>query len=349
MKTMRIVIAGCGCVSVLWFDALKKRDDAELVGLVDLSREAMDKRIADYGLGGIETGTDLKAVLKKTKPDIVFNCTIPEAHLSVINTALRHGCHVLTEKPLADTMPHAQKIIAAARATGKLCAVMQDRRYYGRIQSLRSFLESGAIGRITTVHCDSMMGLHFGGFRDHMRHVLLVDMAIHTFDQARFITGQDALSVIAHEWNPPGSWYEHEASAVAIYAMTNDIVYTYRGSWCAEGLSGDSWRIIGDKGSLTWDGDIVRAQAVNSDTGFIREMRDIEVPYDKKNFPIEGHAVCINDFIHCVQTGEIPQTVCSDNIKSLAMVHSAIKSSRHARRVTCDYKIKVNKHDQQKH
>ena len=40
-----------------------------------------------------------------------------------------------------------------------------------------------------------------------MESPLLLDMAIHTFDQARFITGADALSVYCHEFNPAGSWY----------------------------------------------------------------------------------------------------------------------------------------------
>ena len=42
---------------------------------------------------------------------------------------------------------------------------------------------------------DFFLGVHFGGFRDKMQHVLLLDMAIHTFDAARFIIGQDAKDV----------------------------------------------------------------------------------------------------------------------------------------------------------
>ena len=41
-----------------------------------------------------------------------------------------------------------------------------------------------------------------------MESPLILDMAIHTFDQARFITGADPVSVYCHEFNPPGSWYK---------------------------------------------------------------------------------------------------------------------------------------------
>lgn len=337
MNAIRVVLIGCGGISNAWLGYVKNRRDIELVGLVDLDKNAADKRAVENGLTGIETGTDFKAVLRRTKPDVVFDCTVPEAHVTVTTTALQLGCHVLGEKPLADTMPHARKMVAAAKASGKIYAVMQNRRYMANIQALRRFLKSGAIGRITTVHCDFIMGAHFGGFRDHMKHVLLLDMAIHTFDQARFLTGEDSLTALAYEWNPPGSWYDHDASAISIFEMTNNVVYTYRGSWCAEGLPTSwvaNWRIIGEQGSVTWDGDdTFRAQVVTSKTGFKRETRDIDVSYDRTAEIVAGHAGCIDEFIRCLRTGELPQTVCTDNIKSLAMVHAAIESAGKGQKV----------------
>ena len=339
MRKFRAVLVGCGGISNAWFGAVKKRTDVELVGLVDLKREAAAKRAAEHGLTGVQAGTDLKTVLQKTRPDVVFDCTLPEAHVKVTTTALRHGCHVLGEKPLADTMPHARIMVAAAKKAGKIYAVMQNRRYFANIQALRRFLESGVIGRITTVHCDFFIGAHFGGFRDQMQHVLLLDMAIHTFDQARFFTQADAVTALAHEWNPPGSWYDHDASAVAIFEMTNKIVYCYRGSWCAEGLNTAweaAWRIMGEKGCVTWDGaHVFQAQVVRGPAGFVRARKDVEVPYNRTAGILEGHAGCIDEFIRCVQTGKIPQTVCTDNIKSLAMVHAAIASAGKDRKVKC--------------
>jgi len=244
----------------------------------------------------------------------------------------------LGEKPLADSMESARKMVAAAQEAGKVFAVMQNRRYDARIRRLRHFLASGAIGPITTVHCDFFIGAHFGGFRDHMRHVLLMDMAIHTFDAARFITGADPLAVYCKEWNPSGSWYDDDASAVAIFDMTDGIVYTYRGSWCAEGLNTtweSDWRIIGEKGSVRWNGaDLFQAQVVVKTGSFFSELQDVELPpYDAGN-KVDGHAGAIRDFVHCIRTGETPETICTDNIKSLAMVFGAIESAQLGRPVS---------------
>ena len=149
---------------------------------------------------------------------------------------------VLGEKPLADNMADARRMVAAAQEAGLLFAVIQNRRYDENLRRLRAFLESGAIGQLTTVNSDFYLGVHFGGFRDHMAHVLLSDMAIHTFDAARYLSGSEPCSVYCHEWNPAGSWYDRDASAVAIFEMSEGLVYTYRGSWCSEGLN-TSWEM----------------------------------------------------------------------------------------------------------
>ena len=55
------------------------------------------------------------------------------------------------------------------------------------------------------------------------------------FDQARCMSGADALAVTCHEFNPAWSWYRHGAGASAIFEMADGLVFTYRGCWCASG------------------------------------------------------------------------------------------------------------------
>ena len=337
-KKIKAVLAGCGGISQAWLKPAKEIADLEIVGLVDINLEAATNRAKQFDLGDVALGTDLKDVLARTSPDVVFDCAVPEAHLSVTLEALQHGCHVFGEKPLADSMVSARKMVAAAQESGRVLAVMQNRRYDARIRRLRHFLASGAIGPIATVHCDFFIGAHFGGFRDHMRHVLLMDMAIHTFDAARFITAADPVAVYGTEWNPSGSWYDHDASAIALFDMTGGVVYTYRGSWCAEGLNTtweSDWRILGEKGSVRWNGgDSFQAQVVSKAGSFFSELKDVDWPPFDAGDKVDGHAGAIRDFVRCIQTGETPETVCTDNIKSLAMVFGAIESAQSGKRVS---------------
>ena len=333
--TIRAVLAGCGGVSAAWLRPAVEIEGLEIVGLVDLNEESARQRAAEFGLQDAEIETHLTRTLERTRPDVVFNCTVPEAHAAVTIEALRQGCHVLGEKPLADSMANAERMLSAARAAGKTFAVMQNRRFLGSIRMVEGYLRSGELGALTTVHSDFFLAPHFGGFREQMRHVLLLDMAIHTFDQARMLTGADPVEVYCKEWNPSGSWYAHDASAVAVFTFSNGVVYTYRGSWCAEGMQTtweSDWRLIGERGSLRWDGGeqmeaevIARAAGQPPEGNFSELRKGVIDPYTGSK--VGGHSGLIRDFIACLSEDRVPETICFDNIKSLAMVFAAVESA----------------------
>lgn len=335
MVSLKALLVGCGGISRTWLEAIRHTPEVDLVGLVDLDEAQARKRVEEFSLD-VPLGTDLGEMLRRTAPDAVFDCTIPEAHYAVTLEALEFGCHVLGEKPISDDMARAREMVAVAARSGKTYAVIQNRRFNPEIRRLRAFLATGEIGRITTVHADFFIGAHFGGFRERMRHVLLKDMAIHTFDAARFLTASDPQAVYCHEWNPLNSWYDHGASAVAIFEMTGDTVFAYRGSWASEGLRTSwesSWRIIGERGSVSWDGDgSLTCEVATGTEGLFSSVRTVTIPPLDEDLP-EGHAGVIADFVASLQTGRTPETLCSDNIKSLAMVFGAVDSATSRQRV----------------
>jgi predicted dehydrogenase len=337
-KHLRAVLVGCGGISAAWLKPARETPGLEITGLVDLVEAAARQRAAEFNLPEARIGTDLAAMLDETNPDLVFDCTPPDSHVTVTLKALQHGCHVLGEKPMADSMVNARRMVTAAAQAGKLYAVIQNRRYLAQIRRLRQFVASGAIGPLNVLNSDFYIGAHFGGFRDQMQHALLLDMAIHTFDAARFLSGSEAISVYCKEWNPAGSWYAHGAAAVAIFEMADGSIYNYRGSWCAEGLmtSWESdWRLIGQKGSARWDGaDYLAAQVKSGPGGFISELREADVPPFTGPDKVRGHSSLIAEFVECVRTGRSPETTCTDNIKSLAMVFGALESAQSDRPVT---------------
>jgi predicted dehydrogenase len=337
---LKAVLVGCGSISEAWLKGIATVEDLEIVGLVDVLETNAKKRKEDYAPNAL-TGTNLASMLKQLKPDVVFDCTIPAAHFEVVTTALAHGCHVLGEKPMADTLEQARAMIKTSQEAGKLFVTMQNWRYTHNIRRLKKFLATGMIGNITTINADFYVGAHFGGFRDVMPHVLLKDMAIHTFDASRFLTGKNPKSVYALEWNPEGSWYSQDASAAALFEMTGNVMFNYRGSWCSEGHRTpweSEWRIIGTKGSIRWDGSTnITCEVVGADPeeqAFFREQHKLEVPvYDDINERLEGHTAVIHSFVEALKTNTIPETVCTDNIKSLAMVYGAIESAEKGKRI----------------
>ena len=337
----RAVLVGCGAMAEGWVRSLTEAPELEgkvaIVGLVDVNLAAADRLKAMFNLVGAETGTDLDVVLSTLKPDVLFDVVVPSARRDVVLTGLRHGCHVLTEKPMATSLAEAQKLVAAAGAAGKVHAVVQNRRFIAGVRRIRRLLDSGALGELTALHADFFIGAHFGGFREQMQNVLLLDMAIHTFDAARFMADKTPVAVYCQETNPKGSWYAHGAAANAIFEFSDDVTFTYRGSWVAEGANTSwesAWRIIGTKGTLLWDGgDGFEAKAIAGDTGFHRELAAVQVPEPADLAQTHGHASVIADFIASIEAGTAPETASSDNINSLAMVFGAIESARTRQRV----------------
>lgn len=335
------VLCGCGSMSRGWLKAISDHDDlvsrVRIVGLVDLD-PATARRLADEcDLGDVPAFTDLDQALTELKPDCLFDIVIPAARQAVVETGLRHGCHVLSEKPMASSLDEARSLIEKASAAGRVHAVVQNRRYIAGVRRLRAFIDSGAIGELTGLHADFFIGAHFGGFREDMDNVLLLDMAIHTFDAARFMSGKVPEAVYCHETNPAGSWYRTGASAFAIFEMSDDVRFTYRGSWSAEGANTSwesGWRVTGSTGTVLWDGaDAFDAHRVVSDEGFLRDREAIVVPEAADLSETEGHASVIRAFLNAIENGTAPETRAEDNIRSLAMVMAAIESARTGQRV----------------
>lgn len=337
MNKWNVLHVGCGGMAGAWLGPLKERDDVTVVGLVDLNEAAAQSRADEFCAPGTPVFTDLETALTSLKPDWVCDCTIPAAHTPVALAAFRHGCHVLCEKPLSDSLGSARQALAASREPGKQYAVLQNYRYRSAIRTVRKIVESGVLGKLTTVNVDFSVGAHFGGFREVMEHVLLLDMAIHTFDMGRFISGADPLAVYCHEWNPEGSWFRHGANAHALFEMTDGLVMNYRGSWCAVGQStgwNGHWRITGEQGSIHWTGDDnIQLHRVCDNKGFIYPLE--EMPFDRVGLAPnqEGHAGVIEAFAEALRTGQPPETQAADNIKSLAMVLAAIESAEKQVRV----------------
>jgi predicted dehydrogenase len=334
MAKRKALLVGAGGMGQAWARNLKEHSDlVEFGGWVDI-REGAAAAAAEKLELTVWTGTELEKALAEVKPDFLVDVTVPEAHHDVTLTALAHGVPVIGEKPMAHSMEAARAMVRASEKAGKLYMVSQSRRYDNRIRAYRRLIES-TCGPLGILNADFYIGAHFGGFRDEMDSVLLLDMAIHTFDQARYLSGTDPVSVYAEEFNPAWSWYKGAASATCLFTMENEVRFTYRGSWCAEGLPTSwecEWRAVGADGTALWDGyNQVRGAKVVGTDGFHRPTEAREEPIvDEVAGAIAGS---LRDFLHALDTGATPMGECHDNIKSLAMVFAAVESAATGKRI----------------
>ena len=77
-------------------------------------------------------------------------------------------------------------------------------------------------------------------------------------------------------------------------------------------------------------------EVITGNEGFFRpkEALKIEPPAELE---FTGHAGVIREFLDCLEKGTEPQTVCTDNIKSLAMVHAAVESAETGKKIQIKY------------
>ncbi|MFO7612643.1 MAG: Gfo/Idh/MocA family oxidoreductase [Clostridia bacterium] len=333
---LRILFVGCGNISNAWLSALIKRNDVDICGVVDLNRDAAEKKASDFGLK-CPVFTDVSTAIDAVKPDAAVDNIIPSGRLELAKTCMKAGLHVLSEKPLADSIENAKKIIMLSDRYEKNFFVMQNRRYNTSMFSFRNAIKSGRLGEAAYLGAEFFRDPHFGGFREKMDSPLLVDMAIHTFDQARFLLGSDPVSVHCLEYNPGWSWYSGAASAICTFKFEGNAVFHYTGSWCAPGMNtswDSSWRFIGSTGTCIWDGmGLPKAEAIIKHENNDRPLETSKVEIYKTDCIPGGHESCINEMINGLHSGIRPQTDCRDNIKSLAMVFAAIRSSSEKREV----------------
>ena len=191
---MNAVLVGCGAMSKAWLEAARQTAGVDDRRACRSRRRRAPRRGRDeFELAGAAIGTDLDAILDQTKPDAVFDVVVPAARRDVALSAFAHRLPSADRKA-AGRQPasNARAIVEARAAAGRIHAVVQNRRYLANVRRIRRFLDSGAIGAPTSIHADFFVAPHFGGFREEMRHVLLLDMAIHTFDAARYMVERRA-------------------------------------------------------------------------------------------------------------------------------------------------------------
>jgi predicted dehydrogenase len=335
------IMVGCGAMSAEWLRSAKELG-IEVAALVDLNLGAAQIRAAEFQLDA-PLFDNVDAAIRESCAQMLFDCTIPAAHAAVDEKALVNGMHVLVEKPLATTLEDATRVVELAAKRKLVHAVIQNRRFNPGLRRIKRLLAQDLIGDLTTVNVDFFVPAHFGGFREKMNNVLLTDMAIHHFDAVRYLTSVNAEWVFCDQWNPKGSWWQHGASAHAIFHMNGGIRFTFRGSWCAEGLrtSWDGvWRIIGTKGTICWDGlgEIQGERVKVGPTGPVQRglFYDCEVfASNEEPDPLEsrGHFSVMRQFLRDVAEGIPAETRSEDNIHSLAMVLGAIESAKAGQKV----------------
>lgn len=214
------------------------------------------RRLADEcGAAVCESVAEL---LEREPLDLVCVCTPPPVHAEQTIAALRAGCHVLLEKPIALSMAEARAIGDAARAAGRWVHVCHQQRYTILAEQARQWLVGRRVGltHITLYrHKPDIPGnwdRRWGG-----GHV--VEWAIHNLDLCRWWLGEAAVVSAYYSENllaGTPNWDNWDCYAVAMRWECGSVgaLATTYAVWPGFPRSPASLEIVAEGGVLRWQG-----------------------------------------------------------------------------------------------
>ena len=321
MRKFSVVQVGVGGFGRGWLNALHRMREVKLVGLVDVSEAALARADEVAPFPKETKYASLDAALRELRPEVVVCVTPPGFHAEVCVKAVRAGAHAITEKPIADNMTRARRMVAEAAKAKRLLKVSQNYRYSPAVLTIKKAIQRAGLGPIGAVKIDFYRGPHFGGFREQMPYPLIIDMSIHHFDIVRFLLDANAEFVQGVSFNPRWSWFRGDAAACVIFEMSNGAVVSYNGSWCCTANPtewGARYRIECERGVITAHGESVEIWR----TGAAKPRRFAAVRQREKG----GQVISMREFLRAISQGRQPDTSGADNLHSIAMVFKAVES-----------------------
>ena len=137
----RLALAGAGLIGRRHAEAIAQAPGAQLIAVADPMGE-------DWARGqGLAWYADVEAMLAAERPDGLIVATPNQAHVSTRLAAVSAGIPALIEKPVADTVAEAAKLIAAGKAAGVPLLAGHHRRHNPLIRAAKARIEAGKIGR----------------------------------------------------------------------------------------------------------------------------------------------------------------------------------------------------------
>jgi len=149
---LRAVVLGAGFAGQGHAHAL--RDCGVDVVAITGRTESVLQTVAQK-LGIPKAATDWRAAIAEVRPDIVAVATPGGTHVEMVEYALRFGCHVLVDKPLATTARDARRLYRRAEAAGVRTAYAATFRYQPAVLLAAELVAAGKIGELREVECVS--------------------------------------------------------------------------------------------------------------------------------------------------------------------------------------------------
>lgn len=210
MKQLGIAIIGAGFWGRNHARNLREINETRLIAICDKD-EARAKSVAD--LFGIEAYSDTTEMLRRKDIDAVTVCTWSTNLAREATRALNAGKHVLVEKPMANNVLEAKKIVALARRKQRYLMVGFLMRFIPGLHHIKQAVAKGELG--TVVYATAR---RVSQWPERIGDVGVVkDLAIHDIDITRYLFDDEPVEVYAKAGNLRHKKFEDHAQILVTF------------------------------------------------------------------------------------------------------------------------------------
>ncbi|MHC1950395.1 Gfo/Idh/MocA family oxidoreductase [Bradyrhizobium sp. UFLA06-06] len=338
--TYKVLQIGAGGFGERWCDTFLPANvtdgTIEVVGLVDIDIKALERGRRHLGLKTEQCFTSAQEAFRAVDADFCAIVIPPALHESIVDLALARGMHILSEKPIADTMEASIRIADKVKAAGRKMGVTMSVRFDQDKSTLRQLISENALGQVNTVSCrhasDCRIYDSWSRFRHEMAYPTLIESAVHHLDIMADLAGAPCTSIFARSWRPEWAEYKGDTDVILLMDFANSAHGVYEGS------------ASHPTGLNDWHFEYFRVETASGTA--ILDHRELEVFHRDPNRIYQKSrqgkgqqvsllrgtkwktALLIEQFCRWLDGGPPMVTNIEDNLQSVAMVFAAIESAR---------------------
>ncbi len=333
--------------------ALKKYPELDVVAFCEIDDALRAEGEARWGIPGYK---DYKQMLAEQDLDFINNSTPNHVHAEVAIAALGAGCHVYSEKPMANSLKDCKAMVAAESKSKGVLQIGLELRYSKLTARLKEIIDSGEIGPVQNILFFHVPGTWLDenpGTRWRLTRKgaggLFLEKLVHEVDLFRwYVDDIDAVQVFSSPNVMPQ--YEFNDNAYAIVQFKNGAlgnISTFHGRAAtnvmpecfAQAGHQLEWSIIGTKGAMyadLWQNKLLVMHYRPTSTGKGREtVLEREENYEALSSGLLHHDTggFQHDFVKRILRGDKPLMSAADTVKTMAACFALEQSGKTGRRV----------------
>ena len=336
-KIYNFAIIGVGAVAEMHATVIEKIENAKLIGVLSKSYENAVKFATEKGCVAYKNFNEL---LQDKLVDVVCVCSPSGLHALQAVEIANAKKHLIIEKPMAITDAQLKEIITAVSKNNVKCEVISQFRFSNAIQKLKSYIDSGKLGKI--YHADFKLPYYRGqdyydkgGWRGTIEMDgggALMNQGIHGVDVIQYLMG--GVKSVYADCRTMGRNIEVEDTANVLVEYNNGAIGVIQATTLAYSGFGKTIEVTGEKGRIVVKEDSIEVWDVMGESSVENSNKTVvKAGADPMAIPYTYHKIQFEDLINAIETNSTTMLNEVEGEIPVKIVLAIYKSSKENRRV----------------